>query len=93
MEGSVVLDVGKTISKLTLWSGDGQLLARETRANARVQGPGYAALDVQGIQAWLLETLAKFAREANDPRDHSGCAWSLCRDCSEQRTRLTADGL
>jgi len=65
LEGSVVLDVGKTISKLTLWGGDGELLAREKRANARLQGPGYAALDVDGIQSWLFATLAKFGRQAN----------------------------
>lgn len=64
MEGRVVLDVGKTISKLTLWSGDGRLLAREDRANARAKGPGYAALDVDGIQLWLFQTLARFGRKA-----------------------------
>ena len=61
MKGSVVLDVGKTLSKLTLWSASGELLARETRANERVEGPGYAALDANGIDGWLLETLSKFA--------------------------------
>lgn len=65
MRGSVVLDVGKTMSKLTLWSASGELLARETRSNERVQGPGYSALDATGIDNWLLDTLATFATMAD----------------------------
>ena len=65
MRSSVVLDVGKTMSKLTLWSAGGELLARETRANERVDGPGYAALDSTGIEAFVIETLGRFARQAD----------------------------
>lgn len=65
MRSSVVLDVGKTMSKLTLWSASGELLARETRANERVDGPGYAALDSAGIEVFLIETLARFATLAD----------------------------
>jgi sugar (pentulose or hexulose) kinase len=63
LKAIVVLDVGKTMSKLTMWSG-GRLIARETRPNARIQGPGYAALDVVGIESWLIETLAIFSGQA-----------------------------
>lgn len=64
MRTVVVLDVGKTMTKLTLWSIGGELLAREVRSNEHVSGAGYAALDVDGIESWLLETLAAFARIA-----------------------------
>src|SRR5438105_4892840 len=61
----VVLDVGKTISKLTLWTAGGELLARETRSNQRVEGPGYAALDRDGIEVWLTAVLSQFSGLAN----------------------------
>lgn len=82
MKAIVILDVGKTMSKLTLWSA-GELLARETRPNARVQGPGYAALDAPGIERWLLEMLARFGRKAEIgaiiPVGH-GAAAAIVRD-------------
>ena len=82
MKAVVVLDVGKTMSKLTLWSG-GELIARGTRPNARVDGPGYTALDISGIERWLLETLTDFAQKAEIgaiiPVGH-GAAAVLIRD-------------
>lgn len=59
---AVVLDVGKTMAKLTLWSAAGELLARETRPNVRVETNGYVALDVAGIEAWLADALHGFTR-------------------------------
>ncbi len=57
----IVADFGKTNAKLTLWSPEGECLARETRANA-VQVPGaYLPLDIVGITDWLVQTLQKFA--------------------------------
>src|SRR4029453_5636209 len=53
------------MSKLTLGSPRGELLARETQANERVEGPGYAALDSAGIEAFVIDTLAKFASQAD----------------------------
>lgn len=61
MSAVIVLDVGKTVSKLSLWSPDGDILARETRANERVSSNGRATLDVDGISEWLIFTLKKFA--------------------------------
>ncbi|WP_347717857.1 carbohydrate kinase [Sphingomonas sp.] len=58
----IVLDVGKTMAKLTLWDG-GALIDRCTRHNGRPGGGDYAALDVDGIEAWLLETLRRFASQ------------------------------
>ena len=58
----VVLDVGKTMAKLTLWTMGGELIARATRANMRVDAGDYVALDVEGIETWLGDTLAEFAK-------------------------------
>jgi sugar (pentulose or hexulose) kinase len=60
----VVLDIGKTLAKLTLWSPDGELIDRATRPNERPHSPhGYSCLDVAGIEKWMAETLADFARK------------------------------
>jgi sugar (pentulose or hexulose) kinase len=58
----VVLDVGKTVSKLTLWSESGTLVARETRVNERANAGTYPALDIFGIELWLMRTLMRFAK-------------------------------
>ena len=57
----VVLDVGKTMSKLTLWTREGALVDRQTRQNSRCYDDGQAVLDVHGIEAWLIETLRHFS--------------------------------
>lgn len=73
-----VLDIGKTLSKLTVWAADGTLLARETRTNNCVVIDGLRRLDVAGIDAWLGETLAGLARhhpiEAIFPVGHGAAA-------------------
>lgn len=58
---TAVLDVGKTMAKLTLWTPAGELVARETRANERVDAGDYIALDAEGIDTWLADVLAGFA--------------------------------
>ncbi|NBC36500.1 carbohydrate kinase [Novosphingobium sp. FSY-8] len=55
---AIVIDIGKTLSKITLWSREGQLLDRQTRPNARVEQDGIARLDVDGIQTWAMAVLA-----------------------------------
>jgi len=62
---AVVLDVGKTSAKLTLWSPEGRLLDRRSRANQTRSGQGYAALDVEGIADWLADTLRSLARQGD----------------------------
>ncbi len=57
----VVLDVGKTLSKLSRWSRAGLLLEKVSRLNARVAVDGVAVLDVAGIGDWVQETLKSFA--------------------------------
>ncbi|MDX2276632.1 MAG: hypothetical protein NW206_14365 [Hyphomonadaceae bacterium] len=59
--GILVLDVGKTNAKLSLWSRDGRLLGAVSRANAEAQAEGYLALDVAGVRGWLMEGLRHFA--------------------------------
>ena len=74
----VVLDIGKTMSKLTLWTPAGELVERRTRPNDRVDGPGYLALDAAGIESWLADTLRDFAAlapiEAIIPVGHGAAA-------------------
>ncbi len=58
---TIVIDVGKTLSKVSLWSADGQMLDRQVRANAPVEVDEIRRLDVAGMGDWLLETLARYA--------------------------------
>ncbi len=58
---AVILDVGKTNAKLTLWDEQGRIVARRSRANARSPAERYRALDVAGIEAWMVEGLREFA--------------------------------
>jgi sugar (pentulose or hexulose) kinase len=61
---TVVLDVGKTVAKLSLWDASGTLLDNRTRPNARVVDFGvYLALDVRGITDWLAATLLDWASQ------------------------------
>lgn len=80
---TVVLDMGKTLSKASLWSPEGALLDRRTRPNGRIQAPGYWALDVAGIAEWLRDTLRQFSQsapvEAIIPVAH-GAAAAILRD-------------
>jgi len=61
---AIVLDVGKTNAKLTLWDTHGRQLQRRVRANESAHGNRYRMLDAQGIENWLVETL----------REYSSCA-------------------
>jgi len=56
---TIVIDIGKTQSKASLWTADGRRLAYRARRNAIVQGPGYRALDTQGIETWLVKALGE----------------------------------
>lgn len=57
----VVLDVGKTMAKASLWDGAGRLVQRLVRPNARGSSREYPALDAAGIEIWLGEALKQFA--------------------------------
>jgi sugar (pentulose or hexulose) kinase len=59
----IVLDVGKTLSKLSRWSAQGKLLDKMTRPNVRTECDGVAVLDAAGIGAWVAKSLCGFAKQ------------------------------
>ena len=62
---TIVLDVGKTLAKLSLWSPAGELIERRVRPNERIKAGAYAALDTAGIEGWAVEVLRYFATLAD----------------------------
>ncbi|WP_225206706.1 FGGY-family carbohydrate kinase [Novosphingobium huizhouense] len=58
---TIVIDLGKTLSKVSLWDLDGQMLDRQVRPNAPIEVDGVRRLDAGGTAQWLLETLARYA--------------------------------
>jgi sugar (pentulose or hexulose) kinase len=54
----LVVDVGKTRSKLVVLDRGGAVLAQADRANPLVDGGDYAALDSAGIARWIEASLA-----------------------------------
>lgn len=60
---TVVVDVGKTHAKVSLWDAEGRLIDRHSRANIPQTASGYKALDVSGIDRWLSESLTAFAQK------------------------------
>jgi sugar (pentulose or hexulose) kinase len=58
---AIVVDVGKTLSKVSLWSRDGQMLDRRARPNAEVSVDGIRRLDVAGIADFVETALASHA--------------------------------
>ncbi len=65
---TAVVDIGKTNAKASLWDSTGGLIARRARANATQYANGYRALDVDGIDAWLMQSLREFSQQANVTR-------------------------
>lgn len=63
-QASVVLDIGKTNSKLSLLGSDGRVIEERRRPNAVLQDGPYPHLDVEGLWPWMLETLQQFAASA-----------------------------
>lgn len=55
---TVVLDVGKTTAKATVWTPQGDCVRRETRTNRKVEFGVYPALDADDIETWLAEVLS-----------------------------------
>lgn len=58
---TVVLDIGKTVAKASLWDATGTMIARESRANESVATDYYRALDTGGIDRWFGKALSGFA--------------------------------
>ncbi|MCJ2183463.1 FGGY family carbohydrate kinase [Novosphingobium sp. 1949] len=61
---TIVVDIGKTLSKLTLWSRGGVLIDRQVRPNQVIEIDGIRRLDAEGIGAWIREGLARWADRA-----------------------------
>jgi sugar (pentulose or hexulose) kinase len=61
---TVVLDVGKTLSKLSLWAADGRLLTQCSRPNDRIETGAYVGLDATGIESFLADNLQAFGKLA-----------------------------
>ena len=82
---AAVLDVGKTLAKLTLWSPERRLIGRKVYRNKPARGDGYPALDVWGLDAWLKESLTGFASQhdvsAIVPIAHGAAAAVIEDDC------------
>lgn len=79
----VVLDVGKTISKLSLWDAFGRQITSKTYKNSIQNNLHYQILDTKGIKEWLLQTLKEYAKfgtiEAIIPVAH-GAACAILKD-------------
>ncbi|MBC2651146.1 carbohydrate kinase [Novosphingobium flavum] len=58
---TIVIDLGKTLSKVSLWDRAGAMIDRRVRPNRLVATDGIRRLDLDGIGAWLVETLGAFA--------------------------------
>lgn len=63
----VVLDLGKTLAKLSLWTSQGEQLERITRANRSSLDGASATLDLDGIHDWRGSALAVSGRKARAP--------------------------
>ncbi len=56
----IVIDIGKTHAKLSMWDQTASLISLRRRPNDRLDG----VLDVAGIECWLAEGLSGFAARA-----------------------------
>jgi sugar (pentulose or hexulose) kinase len=59
---TIVLDIGKTISKASLWDEGSVCVAQRARPNPRLSAGISLTLDAAGIQHWLHGVFAEFAR-------------------------------
>lgn len=79
----IVADFGKTLSKVTLWSKDGRMIDRVVRPTEPQSAAHYRALDMEGVRAWFIETLGRFANhpvEAIIPVAHGAAVAGLHGD-------------
>ncbi len=80
---ALVVDIGKTITKVSLWSRDGRMIDRLTRANALVEVDGLRRLDAVGIADFLLAALARLGGpdvEYIIPVAHGAGVAAVCGD-------------
>ena len=64
---TIVVDIGKTNAKASLWGPQGDLISRKRRANDRCPATSapYRTLDVYGIDAWLIAAIREFAKSGH----------------------------
>jgi hypothetical protein len=77
-QATVALDVGKTLTKLSLWGADGRLIAHRNRLNERIETGSYVGLDACGVETFVAESL-EHLRTWQRRGDHSGGPWNGCR--------------
>ena len=58
---TIVLDVGKTFSKASLWDERGVCVRQRSRPNQSLKVGAYQALDAAAIEVWLKAVLAQYA--------------------------------
>jgi len=58
----IVVDIGKSFAKASLWNESLHCVAQRTRANSRLESAGRSTLDFTGIELWLREILHEFAK-------------------------------
>lgn len=58
---TIVIDLGKTLSKISLWDLDGRMIDRQVRPNVPVEIGGVRRLDAADVGQWLLATIATYA--------------------------------
>jgi sugar (pentulose or hexulose) kinase len=58
---TIVLDIGKTFSKASLWDELGVCVRQRSRHNQPLTVGAYQALDADSIQVWLKRVLAQYA--------------------------------
>lgn len=58
---TIIIDIGKTLSKVSLWTDDGVMLDKQTRANVPYEVDGTKRLNADGIAAWLVTALSRYA--------------------------------
>ena len=58
-QATAVLDVGKTLTKLSLWAADGRLVGHYRRANERIETGAYIGSTPSGLSnSWLRASRA-----------------------------------
>jgi sugar (pentulose or hexulose) kinase len=57
----IVVDIGKTLSKVSLWTRAGRMIDRQVRPNTPCEIDGMRCLDADATGQWLLETLRGWA--------------------------------
>lgn len=61
MSEFIVIDLGKTLSKVSLWSAEGHMLDRQIRPTESPVVDDIRRLDADGIAVWLVEALSAYA--------------------------------